>query len=352
LGTSAAAHAQAPAAAPPAPPPDGAHATPTLYWQDGPHRIDLGLAARVRMESWDGSSATNTDWDSYTGTRLRLSLRYAFEDQLAVFVEGQFATVHGLDADLGPPGRNYFTSTGSDSSAHGEGVRQAYLEVRPAKGAALRGGRQEVKVGTDVVYPEANWKYLKTARLGERLVGTVGWTHVERSYDAATLAVDTGPYAVYAFVGRPTTGVFDVDSAYRPLHDLVLGGATFTAKRGSWLPNTELGAFAIAYEDERPTTRGGIAGGVDVTTIGGYSLGVYPLGPAQVDAIAWFAGQTGKYGGQHHGAYAGIFEVGVQLPAVFAKPWLRLGINFASGDSNPIDGHHETFFNLLPSKIS
>jgi hypothetical protein len=333
----------------PAPAPEGAHATPSLYWKDGPHRVDVGLAARVRMEGWDTFSSANPDWDWFTGTRLRLSLRYLFADQLAVFVEGQYTTVHGLDADLGAPVRSYLTTTGLDSDAHGTSLRQAYLEVRPAKGTALRGGRQDVKLGTDVVYPEPNWKYLKTARIGERLVGTVGWTHVERSYDAATLAVDTGPTALYAFVGRPTTGVFDVDSAYRPQHDLVLGGATFTAKRDAWLPHTELGAFAIAYEDERPTTRGGIAGGVDVTTLGGYSLGVYPLGPAQLDAIAWFAGQTGKYGGQHHGAYAGIFEAGVQLPEVFAKPWLRLGINLASGDSDPGDGRHETFFNLLPT---
>jgi hypothetical protein len=332
-----------------APPPDGLHAMPSLYWKSGPHRVDVGAAARVRMEGWDTPSLTNGDWDWFTGTRLRLSLRYSHAEKIVLFVEGQDTRLHGLDADSAAPVRGYFTTGGLDSNTHGTSLRQAYLELRPGEGIALRVGRQDIKLGSEVSYAEPNWKYLKAARLGERLVGTVGWTHVERSYDAGTLLVDSGEHAFYAFAGRPTTGVFDADSAYRPQHDLVFGGAAFTAKRGEWLPNTELGAFAIAYDDDREATAGGIAGGVDVYTFGASALGVYPLGAAQVDALGWIAGQTGDYGGNDHGAYAGIFEAGVQLPKVFGKPWLRAGINFASGDSDPSDGEHETFFNLLPT---
>ena len=333
----------------PAPPPDGLHATPSLYWKSGPHRLDVGAAARVRMEGWDTPSPTNGDWDWFTGTRLRLSLRYSYAERIVLFVEGQDTRLHGLDADSAPPVRSYFATGGLDSNTHGTSLRQAHLELRPGDGIALRMGRQDIKLGAEVSYPEPSWKYLKAARLGERLVGTVGWTHVERSYDSGTLLVDNGHHAFYAFAGRPTTGVFDADSAYRPLHDLVLGGATFTAKRGEWLPNTELGAFVIAYDDDREATSGGIVGGVEVYTFGASALGVYPLGAAQLDALGWIAGQTGDYGGNDHGAYAGIFEAGVQLPNLFGKPWLRAGINFASGDSDPSDGDHETFFNLLPT---
>ncbi len=340
--------AQAPAA-PPAPPPEGAHATPSLYWKGGPHRIDVGLAARIRMEGWDTFSATNPDWDWFTGTRLRLSLRYAYTDKIVLFVEGQDVRIHGLDADSAAPARNYFTTGGLDSNTHGTSLRQAFIELHPGDGIAVRAGRQDIKLGGEVTYAEPNWKYLKAARLGERLVGTVGWTHVERSNDGGTLMLDAGEHALYLFAARPTTGVFDADSAYRPQRGIVYGGAAFTSKRGERLPNTELGAFVIVYDDDRETTSGGILGGVDVTTIGGSAVGVYPIGDAQLDAIGWMAGQTGDYGGRDHSAYAGVFEAGIQLPKVFAKPWLRIGMNFASGDPDPADGEHETFFNLLPT---
>jgi len=353
---SARAHAQtqvqpatpAPAAAP-APPPDGAHMAPSLYWKDGPHRIDIAAAARVRMEGWDTFSATNPDWDWFTGTRLRLSLKYSYANKIALMIEGQHTRLNGLDADSAAPARNYFVAGGLDSHAQGTSVRQAFLELRPGEGISLKAGRQDIKLGSEVTYAEPNWKYLKAARLGERLIGTVGWTHVERSNDAGTLTVDTGEHVFYAFAARPTTGVFDADSAYHPQRDLVYGGAAWTVKRGEWLPNTELGAFAIAYDDDRAVTAGGIAGGVDVYTFGASALGVYPFGPGQLDALVWGAGQTGDFGPRDHSAYAGIVEAGYQLPAVWSKPWLRLGINFASGDGDPGDDEHHTFFNLLPT---
>jgi hypothetical protein len=336
-------------AAPAAPPADGFHTTPSLYWKSGLQRIDLGFSGRLRTEGWDTPSATNPDWDWYTGVRLRLSLRYAYGDRFALFVEGQDASVHGVDSDSAPPVRNYFVNTGLDGRGHGTSLRQAWAEVRPADWLTLRAGRQDIKLGAEVSYAEPNWKYLKASRLGERLIGTVGWTVAERSNDAGTLTVDTEHYELYGFVGRPTTGVFDLDSAYRPLRGIVFGGAELTAKRGAWLPNTELGAFAIAYRDDRATTSGGIPDGLRFYTIGASSVGIYPIGEAQLDAIAWIAGQTGEFGGQRHGAWAGIFEAGLQLPKRFAKPWLRLGANLASGDSDPADGKHGTFFNLLPS---
>ena len=76
----------------------------------------------------------------------------------------------------------------------------------------MRVGRQDVKLGQEVLYPEPNWRYLKTARLGERLVGTVGWSHVERAYDGASAGWNLSGVQLYGFGARPTTGVFDAES--------------------------------------------------------------------------------------------------------------------------------------------
>ncbi len=48
-------------------------------------------------------------------------------------------------------------------------------------------------------------------------------------------------------------------------------------------------------------------------------------------------------------AWAYGVEVGHRLQDLWAQPWLRAGINSGSGDTNPNDGTHGTFFQLLPT---
>src|SRR5262249_17232624 len=40
---------------------------------------------------------------------------------------------------------------------------------------------------------------------------------------------------------------------------------------------------------------------------------------------------------------------GYHVPRLPASPWLRLGWDRSSGDDDPTDGHHRTFFQLLPT---
>jgi len=49
-----------------------------------------------------------------------------------------------------------------------------------------------------------------------------------------------------------------------------------------------------------------------------------------------------------HDAYAVSAEIGYQFVNVFAKPWFRAGYYVGSGDGDPGDGDHETFFQMAP----
>jgi len=333
----------------PAPPPDGFHAAPSLYWQQGKHRVDLGLNVRVREEAWSAFS-DDTTW--YTGTRTRVSLKYSYDTLFALYAQFQDLRLNGLEATGGGAEAIYFMNSGLREDAGDDAIRQLYFQIQPVPGAVLRAGRQDIKLGQEVLYQEPNWRYLKMARLGERLVGTVGWSHAERSNDGATASIDFGEakgYNVYAFAARPTTGVFDVPGEYHRQKDVAYGGAAFNVKRNTWLENTELGLFGLVYNDSRPTSKGGLPDSVMVYTVGGQMLGVYPMGPGQADALLWGAGQFGRYNDLEHRAGAFLLEAGYQLTDVFAKPWLRIGVNAGSGDSDVDDGTHGTFFNMLPT---
>jgi hypothetical protein len=325
---------------------DAFHTTPSLFWQDGEHRIDLNIAVRSRLESWD---AFAMDTDSFIGTRTRLKVQYKWREQLVLVGEVQDVRVASLDSDGTGGLANYRNAADGDHNAHGTDVHLLWAEFRPTPATFFRVGRQDLKVGPEVTYPELDWRYLKTQRLGERLIGSVGFSHEERAADGITLGWDFGGHQLLAFAAQPTSGVFEVDNAYRALHDVTYEGAEWTVKRGTWLANTDFTGFAIAYQDTRPPVDGGLTHGLSLVTFGGSGLGVYPLGPGKVDVLLYGAGQLGSYDRLDHAAWAVFLEAGYQLPEFLLQPWLRAGLNIGSGDSDPTDGDHQTFFNMIPT---
>ena len=336
--------------------PDGWRLEPTLGWSQGEHRVDLAAVTRWRWENW---RAFTDDASNMIGGRTRLALRYAWADRIALLAEGQQAFVGGLTSDSSGAAATYRANTpgGDESSVNGFGLRQLWAEGRLGE-ASLRVGRQPIQAGTGIAYTEPAWSYVKLQRLAQRLVGTVGWSTVERSYDGLTGAVDAGGYRADLYAGQPTTGVYEVRHGYHPNWDILFGGVELTAKRGTLVENSELSSFFIGYSDDRdPQDVSGLFGNIRVYTLGASWLGIYPLGPGAVDTLFWAAGQVGRYPDQTPGgvrnldqrAYALIGEAGYQLALLPAKPWLRTGVNFASGDGDPDDGDHQTFFNLVPT---
>jgi hypothetical protein len=346
--------------APPAPatPPQGFHATPKLGFAHGDHHLDLSLAFRYRWENW---KAFTSDWDAFHGLRTRVALDYRFRDRFRLLVEGQQAAVLGLGRRASGAGALYRANSSSGSASSADSVRLSrfFAELRPAEGSWARLGRQWINQGTLVSYDEENWTFLKRKRLSQRLVGTVDWTHGARAYDGAAGRIALGDHLIHAFVAEPTTGVFDVDDAMNRQKKIVFGGLDWTARRGALVENTEIGAFFIGYSDGHDPDRvAGLFGDIEVYTLGASWLGVYPLGPGRADVVVWGAIQAGDYRDEgpvgvtrNRDQLAGavIAELGYQLPELWSRPWLRVGVNYASGDDDPDDGDRSTFFNLLPT---
>ena len=93
---------------------DGLHAVPSVYWQSGDHRLDLGADFRYRAEFWNAWNGAKAEWSTFSGLRTRVRAKYAFRDLVSVFGEFQDARIHGLSHKSSGAGALYrrFSSGG------------------------------------------------------------------------------------------------------------------------------------------------------------------------------------------------------------------------------------------------
>ena len=129
-----------------------------------------------------------------------------------------------------------------------------------------------------------------------------------------------------------------------------------TARPGGLVPGTETQLFAYRYIDRRavnarPDNSGRPADRVDVriTSVGGTLVGAYRSPTSEVDIMLWLVGQAGAWYEASHRADAVAAELGHQWTRAPWQPWVRGGVQHASGDGNPEDQRHETFFQMLPT---
>ncbi len=207
-------------------------------------------------------------------------------------------------------------------------------------------GRIGIKDGADITY-EKNEKFnsLKMWRVSERLIGELDWTNAGRKFDGGTLGYDLGFSKISIFGARALGGGVDFDDGYKWL-DVYITGGSFTIKKDT-LGGIELGAYNILYYDTRKFD--GKNKDIAIQTSGLRAVSIQELGPGELDFVLWGAYQFGKFIGLNQNAFALIGEVGYQFSEIMLKPWLRIGIAYASGDANPQDQTHKTFFNLLPA---
>jgi hypothetical protein len=335
-------------------------------WRDS---VALTASDRVRGEVVDwfrpppGSAPAGAERYAFVANQLRAGFRLTLP-HLQLVLEGQDTRLLNLpdDASLGPPfgalgpGALYFAST--HERDQGEPfLKQGFLTLRRS-GFAVTGGRFDYSDGLETVPADPSVALLKRQRIAERLLGPFNFTHVTRSFDGMRLTYDAPAWNATALLAHPTVGGFEV-SANRELDHVSVAGLTLTWRRLPAMPPTDARLWYLYYEDERrePTkvdnrplaVRATDHAPIAIHTWGGHAVTVAELGPGRVDALVWLALQSGTWGRQDHGAWASAIEAGYQLPRVPAAPWLRLGYDRSSGDNDPGDGEHHTFFQLLPT---
>jgi hypothetical protein len=210
--------------------------------------------------------------------------------------------------------------------------------------------------GGEAVSGNPTIEAVKLQRVAARLIGEFEWSIYQRAYDGLRVDTASRRWSGTAFAFHPTQGGFE-DAAGLTMPGVTLLGGAATMKSGGASPSVQYQAFVYRYRDtrkvtQRPDNTGRTASSIDVgiNTFGG-SIIVAPAakGGRQWDGLMWIAAQSGSWYEQHHRAASVAAEAGHQWTTARGQPWLRAGYLCASGDGNPTDDRHGTFFEMLPT---
>jgi hypothetical protein len=329
--------------------------------------VDFSATLRDRLYIWNWFQAsTGENQYTYTGNYLRLNLaeKLSSWDWDAEFsVPFMFGLPTGA-VDAAPQGAlglggNYYSANANQRNVAMIFPRQLFVRFDNVGSEAnkLQIGRFIFLDGSELTPKNATLSTLKKVRVSARLIGDFGFSDVGRSFDGVHFSSTTANSDFTFVAATPTRGVYQVDGW--GWNRVGFGYASYTHEWGTGRHAADTRVFIIEYDDwrhilktdNRPTAvRKTDTENILIDTFGGHSIHAFTTNSGIFDLVAWGAGQTGRWGTQQQRSYAFDFEGGYQ-PAILPKlkPWLRGGYTDGSGDKNPNDNTHGTFFQVLPT---
>ena len=358
----------------PAPGPPSASPTPTPAAAPNatPDVIKLGPvtvtgSVRSRLYVWDWfQPATGENQYQYSGSLLRVNFaeslpKWDWDAELAVPVLLGLPTKATDPAPQGALGlgSNYYGANSGSQNTAMIFPKQLYVRFHGlgSEASKLQVGRFLFSDGTEIAPKNATLATVKRDHISQRLLGDFGFSDVGRSFDGLHYTYNTAANDFTFIAATPTRGVYQVDGW--GWNRIGFGYAAYTHEWGKGRHVADSRLFMLEYDDfrhilktdNRPTAvRKGDTENIRINTFGGHSIHAFTTGAGTLDLLAWGAIQTGRWGTQQQLSYAFDVEGGWQpkiLPRV--KPWLRGGFTDGSGDGNPNDNKHETFFQVLPT---
>jgi hypothetical protein len=322
---------------------------------------------RARFYDWNWfQPATGQNQYEYYANLLRINLAERFKtwDWDAEFEVPMIfgLPTHAVDAApqgaLGLGANDYSSNHNSRNSAF-IFPKQLYVHFSDvgSEASKLQLGRFVFLDGSETTPQSATLATLKASRIAARLIGDFGFSDVGRSFDGLHYNYTKGSGDFTFIAAVPTRGVFQTDGW--GWNRIGFGYAAYTRDWGSGAHAADTRLFVIEYDDfrhilktdNRPTAvRKGDLDNIRINTFGAHSLHAFTTSAGILDALLWGVVQTGRWGTEQQHSYAFALEGGYQpkiLPKL--KPWFRGGYSQGSGDGNPNDNKHETFFQILPT---
>ncbi len=362
--TSTAAPSTTPSPANPAP--AAAGGAPDPLFKIGDVAVTGSLRSRLYVWNWFQPASGENQYE-YSGNLLRLNFAerlqsWDWDAEFAVpFLLGlpTGATDAAPQGTLGL-GSNYYGANDNHQNTAGFFPKQLYVRLRKlggVEGQTLQIGRFTFLDGSELAPKSATLATLKRDRVSQRLLGDFGFSDVGRSFDGLHYSLAGGSNDFTFISAVPTRGVFQTDGW--GWNRIGFGYAAYTHEWGKGRHSADSRLFVLEYDDfrhilktdNRPTAvKKGDTENILLNTFGGHTLHALTTAAGTLDALAWGAIQTGRWGVQQDLAYAWDLEGGYQpniIPRV--RPWIRGGFTYGSGDGNPNDNKHETFFQVLPT---
>jgi hypothetical protein len=253
-------------------------------------------------------------------------------------------------------GGTYYASNGNNQDPAAASFRQGFLRYHFKHDSdTVRLGRFEFFDGQEIALKDSTLQWLQMNRVAQRLVGNFGFSNGQRSFDGADIKVGGANWNLTAMAGRATQGVFTMNANPELNVDIQYFAYTHSLANQHIL----IRGFGLGYHDGRTgltktDNRSAAARALDhknirIGTYGGDIIAAIPAKAATFDFLLWGAGQAGSWGLLDHRAGAFASEGGVRFDRVVTKPWVRGGYMRSTGDNNPTDGTHNTFFQVLPT---
>lgn len=338
-------------------------------------RLNWILSLRSRYEIWDWFDpgdipATGSDKATYgfLAEQAHFGLRYDASNWLDLLADAQVTAFGGLpdDANAPPPfgdlglGASYYAPHQERNDAR-VFLNQGYLTLkRPARpGTFLRIGRWEYLDGTESFTGDASLDWLKRNRIMARLIGTFGFSHSGRSFDGLRASLDRPRFNLTGIAAHPRQGGFEIEGM-PDVSEVDIANTTLTLKPGTISKKGEGRVFWMYYRDERSPAdavvkvdnrplpaRAADSAPISLHMLGGHYIQTIPAGSGTVDLLGWGVYQLGDWGLLDQKSYAVAAEAGYQFAQAPWKPWLRVGYFRGSGDDDPSDKTHGTFFQTL-----
>jgi hypothetical protein len=327
--------------------------------------VTFSGSIRERYEAWDWFTPAGPGENlySYSGTLIRFAFsqekqKFDWKIEMAVPVLlglPNGAVVPAPQGQLGLGG-NYYAANHNDQYTAFIFPKQAYVRFK-WEHSSLQAGRFEFTDGNEVKPSDPTVAALVNDRIAQRLIGTFGFTDVMRSFDGLRYSYTNGPWNFTAVSAIPTRGVFQVDGWGWVDTPITYVAVTKQMELGS--SHAEWRAFGLFYYDDRNVlktdnrpapVRAADHDAIALGTYGGNYVMATATGAGTFDLLGWGLLQSGQWGELTQRSGAGTIEVGFQPKGLErVRPWFRTGYFYSSGDGNPADGTHGTFFSVLPT---
>ncbi|MHC4705094.1 MAG: alginate export family protein, partial [Planctomycetota bacterium] len=278
--------------------------------------LTLGGQTRLRFESERNKAFGSIEpaQDSFLLHRTFVHGDLKHEDWLRFFLQGKFAHVRDRDRDVGLAGLE----------DHAD-IHQGFVDITTAIGGkrvTFRPGRQELQYGV------------------QRLISPLDWGNTRRTFDGVKAFTVSDKWRVDAFAVRPVLG--GRRNLDKHDQDVDFYGLYSTHKGTKSLAQDFY--FLVLADENIAANSNGASGTRTLYTPGARLWGA----SGEWDYEMELGAQFGTFAGDRVRAWMGTVGGGYTFTDHPWQPRLGLLYDYASGDSDPTDGTHETFNQHFP----